>query len=164
MGCLNSKSHEEELAELSLHRDMEKIHQFLMGRSTVDDLWMQFDSNFDSKVDTTEFGDLIYHALIYFAKMRDPMEENEIPSRESQEAMINRLILRFNTNQDERISKHEFKKFANFLQTEKFEFMNELDITLTRCSKKSSEKDEGISLPHTNNLESLESQDFDDTQ
>lgn len=120
---------------MSLQRDLEKLHQFLMGRSTIEDLWMQFDTNFDSKVDTEEFGDLIYHSQIYFAKMRDPMEKKKLLTRESQEATIQQLIKRFNANRDERISKNEFKNFANFLITQKDELKKEIDVILTRCNR-----------------------------
>jgi chemotaxis regulatin CheY-phosphate phosphatase CheZ len=117
MGCLFSVD-ETRREEQMLQHDMTRIHQYLMGRASIDDLWLQFDTNFDSKVDMDEFRDLLYHSEIYFVRMLNPMAK-ETPSRESLEAKIQRLAARFNENNDTRICKDEFKKYGKYLMEQK---------------------------------------------
>merc|ERR1719233_1936683 len=117
MGCYNSKA-EKISCDIYMLRDMQKIHAFLMGRENIDDLWIQFDSNYDSMVDMNEFRELLYHSIIYFLRMRNPLETS-MPTPESYREKIDKLSLRFNANNDERISKNEFKQFGDYLHDEK---------------------------------------------
>ena len=134
MGTSSSKR-ERSIAKRSQQRleyDMEKIHQYLMGRTDIDDLWMQCDTNFDSKIDTEEFDDLLYHSLIYFSKMRDPMNIKVHPTRESLESKIQELSKRFNVNKDDRISRDEFKLYCDYLFDEKEKLSAEVSVTVPK--------------------------------
>lgn len=109
-----------------------RIHQYLMGRADIDDLWMQFDSNFDSKVDMQEFADLLLHSQIYFARMKDARITIN-PTRDSLTDLITELSDRFNVNRDERISKDEFEKYGEYLFEQKNMLVKEIDIDISRC-------------------------------
>jgi len=128
MGCLFSGD-DANKEEQSLERDMERIHEYVMGRATLDDLWLQFDSNFDSKVDMEEFSDLLYHSEVYFVRMRNPMSD-EKPTKESLEARIKELSKRFNANNDARICKEEFKEYGRYLLKQKAQIQNDTTINL----------------------------------
>jgi len=110
-------------------RDMQKIHGFLMGRNTIQDLWIQFDTNFDAMVDMTEFRELLYHSHIYFLRMQNPLETFK-PTQESIKQKLDDLSLRFNKNRDKRICESEFKQFGDYLQQEKLEVMRKTRVTL----------------------------------
>jgi len=134
MGCFSSRKADAKWAELSLERDIEKIHEYLMGRSTIEDLWMQCNSNFDYKVDMEEFREMLYHSQIYFARMFDPLNKTN-PERESLEGKISELSKRFNANNDQRISKAEFKKYGEYLFEEKDKLMKVINVSLTVSTK-----------------------------
>jgi len=130
MGCFASVSEEERQAELSLKRDIVKIHQFLMGRITQSDLWVQFDTNWDTKVDMQEFSELIYHTEVYFQRMLDP--NGEVPSRAHFEEKIRELGERFNVNKDSRISREEFGEFCEYIYHRKHELTKKIRVSLTK--------------------------------
>merc|ERR1719245_2782474 len=108
---------------------MDRIHEYVMGRATIDDLWLQFDSNFDSKVDMEEFNDLLYHSEVYFVRMRNPISD-EKPTRESLEAKIKKLSKRFNVNNDSRICKAEFEEYGRYLMKEKVQIQLEINVNI----------------------------------
>jgi len=134
MGCLFSGD-DAKREEQRLERDMERIHEYLMGRVTIDDLWLQFDSNFDSKVDMEEFSDLLYHSEVYVVRMRNRMSD-VTPSRASLEPEIKKLGARFNVNNDARISKEEFKQYGKYLLEQKVLIQNDTTVNLSACISK----------------------------
>merc|ERR1719233_2064189 len=62
-------------------------------------------------VDMNEFRGLLYHSIIYFLRMENPLD-TRMPTQESYKETIEKLSLRFNANNDERISESEFKRFG----------------------------------------------------
>jgi len=96
------------------------VKNFLNENTNLDDLWNQFDSNNDGKIDATEFNNLVYQSLKFFCLERNPT--NPPPSQESMKPFIEKLVTQLqpfvDKDQDQNISKEEFKGYGTYLTTE----------------------------------------------
>lgn len=105
------------------------IENFLEGRSTLDDLWTQFDKDNNGTIDANEFNDLVYHSLLHFCKQRNP--DLPAPSRENMEPFIKKLVAQLqpfvDKDQDMQITREEFRGYGTYLTTEFKKLQKELD-------------------------------------
>jgi len=96
------------------------VQNFLSEDTNLDDLWNQFDSNNDGKIDAFEFNNLVYQSLKFFCLQRNP--DQPPPSQDAMAPFIQKLVTQLqpfvDKDQDQNISKEEFKGYGTYLTTE----------------------------------------------
>merc|ERR1719285_1450864 len=125
MGCMKSAPDSSQAG----NADAQAVKNFLNQGANLDELWTQFDSNGDGKIDAAEFNNLVYQSLKFFCLERNP--SSPPPSQEAMEPFIKKLVQQLqpfvDKDQDQNISKEEFKGYGTYLTTEFKKLQDEIN-------------------------------------
>jgi len=129
--CLPSSGKRRRLSDIANQLNALEIRKYLSGVLSFDDLWSRFDSNCDGTIDMPEFKVLIYATLMCFCSEKCPEHP---PSKKDLEPSIQNIINQVrqfvDEDDDNTITKEEFKRFCGYIEIESKNLQLEIN---TKC-------------------------------
>merc|ERR1719187_583091 len=136
MGCAISAPKTGIREPLLVDEYEEEVENFLLHRTTLDDLWNAFNEDHGGIMSLKEFDHLVFITMIYFCKLRNP---HKVHTRAEMGTIIDQAVSGLHrymrAKNHNRVTRTEFEHFGTFLTTEYNRLAKELNLDGGRNKK-----------------------------